>query len=491
MLADLAIDVARTDPTVRLGINGDLAPGPLLPPDIAPLVGERARIDLAAAANVAGGPVVLDRLTLATAAADLDATGRFEPQSGALSAEVRTTRVDPAAIARFAPDVAVDTPTLRAEAGGTVEAPTARAWIDAAAVRAGGVALSAIEVAIDAAPATDAPDSFRWTARADIGAIDLGDPALNETVVGAWQATAGGVFNPASDEIPLQVEAGGAQGASARFDGRVAPDVSGDVEASLANLAILRPLAGLPLSGPGEATAGLVLDDAGLKLAGLSVTALGLTVAGDAALDGDFAEIDAALTTRAGDLGPLARVLDAPLAGALAGEIKLTGPVADPSAAGTVRLAPLVLAGERFPSARLRFDAKTLASGPAGSADLEAATPYGQAKAATGFALTEERLRLDRVRVEAPGARATGAAALNLASLQGTGDTSRSTSAASPRRCAPSAWTLQGAAPDASASRARTSPPSSISPAWPLLGSRRRPWRSTQRRGLRRRRRST
>jgi|GEM_PF-1962827 len=421
-LAALDIGIERIGDAARLRVQGVASPGPLLPPDATAILGPDARIDLDATAPLQGGAIALTQLTLDAKPAALAASGRFDPESGAIEASIETRRIDAATLADLAPGLTLGAPRLRVDVSGTADAPKARAVLKATDVGMDGVAVDAPELVVDASTLAEPAGAIDWRAHLTAAAVALGDPAVDPIVAGRWQATASGVFDPAAAEIPIDVHATGANGMDARFGGRVSPSVDGLFAAELADLSILAPLAGVPLTGPGAVRSTVVFGESGLRLSDAKVEALGVAIAGRLGIDAEFSELDGAFTATAPDLRRAAAVVDAPLAGALAADIRLTGPVADPATSGELRLQPLLLDGQRFESARLRFGVSALASGPRGRADAQMASPYGALAAGAGFAMSGQTLKLSELSATAPGARATGAAVLNLQTAQADGE---------------------------------------------------------------------
>lgn len=414
-LADLTIALARAGDALTVEIAGDTAPAALAPPDVRPLIGETVTLDAAAQIDLAGGPIALNRLNIGAAAASLTAQGRFDPASGAVNATARTERLDGAAIAGLADGLIVAGPRLAAEVTGTVAEPRARLGVRADAVQSGDITAKAIR--LDAAATPRANGRIDWRAEAAAAALALGDKAIDTLLAGPWRMDARGLFDPAAEELPVAVDVAGGAGLSAAFKGAATPsgDVIGRAQADLRDLAILRPIAGLPLSGPGRAAANVGFDGDALRLEAIDVAGNGLKAGGSLALTDGFAAIDGDLTVSAPDLKPLAGLVDAPVAGGMTGRIRLTGAMADPDVASKLALAPLLLDGQRFASVDIDAAAKTVASAPAGKIEIAAATPYGPTRAATAFALAQNVLGLTGLSLDAPGAKAGGDIKLNLA----------------------------------------------------------------------------
>lgn len=426
-LVDLALDLGRADGTIRVGVKGDISPGPLLPAEAEDPVGDKVGIDLAATAAEDGSAIMVERLALAAAAADLLASGRFAPETGALDVTIETTRIDPDAILKLAPGVSVEAPSLQARVTGAIDAPRATAVLRADRVAAEGAGASGLVVDIAAEPAGAATDVFDWRLSLTAETLQTGAPdvdgLLAEGLAGAWTVRGSGRYDPAASRLPVDVTVMRGEAVAVGFDGAADPAgaAQGRLTATVADLSAIAPLAGAPLAGPAELGTDVEFGPAGLALRDLTLRALDMALDGRVALDRDFANIDADLKLAAPDLGRTLAPFGAPVAGAANGTVTLSGPVGDPAAKGEIAFAPLVAGGERFPSARIRFDASTLASGPAGNVRATAASPYGDLAAETRFALAGDRLKLTGLSATAPGARAAGDLALDLATTVATG----------------------------------------------------------------------
>lgn len=420
-IAKLKLDVARRNSEVGLNVNGRVAVEQLIPADAAALIGSSLDLSLAATLQEDGSEARLGRLTVASAAIDLAANGRFDLQAGALEATVETTRVDPNTLARLAPGVDAANPRLTVTARGKLEAPAIEATVIADGVKADGVEVGAVRVEANADRQAD--DTFDWRAKADVAAIKLGDPAIDQVLQGGWSIDAQGKLDPAADAYPLEATIIG-EGLRAGFAGVASADgaIGGQAEATLADLAKLRPLAGLPLNGPGSAAAGVTFDADGLRLSDIMVDGVGVRVGGDLTMDAAFANLDGAFAIAAPDLARPAELLGAPVGGGLAADVTVKGPLSDPASAGDLRFRRLAVSGQTFDSARIRYEATLLASGPKGRVTANAASPYGAIEAATEFSLVGDALRLTGLQTTAPGAQVRGALALDLKTTVAAGD---------------------------------------------------------------------
>lgn len=422
-LVDLDLDVVRQGEAVKLTTKGDLNPAPFVPEDLRALVGERVGLLLEGAVNTETSAVVIERLSLDAASAALTLALRYAPEAGTISARLESDRLDAAALKQFAPDVSVAEPHLTVAISGTLAAPKATVTIETARIEAGGPALRDVKAVLNAEgdPSTDG--QFLWRAEVDVAELTLGDAAVDSVLAGTWRAEANGAFAADADRLPIVAAVTSEGGLAASFDGAatLAGAVGGKATARVDDLILLAPLAGAPLAGPATLATTVKFGEHGLVLSEIEIAALGARIAGTLKLDSAFDQVDGAFDLAAKDLRPIAKVAGAPIQGAMSGRITLSGAVADPAAKGEIAFAPLVAGAERIASARIRFDTKTLASGAAGTVDVEAGTDYGRANAATRFALQGETLQLDALRLDYPGLGVTGKLRLDLATAVATG----------------------------------------------------------------------
>lgn len=418
-LIDLDIKVQREAEDILAAIAGDIRPNLLTPPDardlVAKLVGDALGLDVKLRAATDGSVIAAERVSLKAAAADLELSGQFAPETGALQADVRTTRVDDAILRDLAPDIAIEGPSLTASASGALDALKAEADIRLASVAAGDAGARGLKLLAQAAVGRDG--GIEWTATANAEAAQIGAPAVDEVLAGAWRVVASGSATPDGEVFPVDIEAAGGQGLAASFEGNATASgaVEGRAEAAVADLKALQGLAGVPVTGPATVATDVAFSDAGLRLTGLEARAVGATVAGQAALDGAFANIESAFKVSIRSLSPIGKLVDQPLAGALAGDVTLAGPVSDPSATADIRIDNLRAMDLAFQRATIKANAATLASGPKGDVRIDAASPYGALSAQTAFQMVQEALALRGLVLTAPGARVAGDVQMTLA----------------------------------------------------------------------------
>ena len=417
-LIDLNIDVRREADDILAIVGGDFRPRLLTPPDardlVATIVGDVLGIDVQVRAATDGSLIAAERVVLNAAALDLTLDGRFAPDSGEVAANVRTTRVDNGILAKLAPDVAIEGPSIAVAISGVVDAPVIEANIGLDAASAGDAGVQTMRLLAEGAFGTDG--AVAWTATATAEAARIGAPTIDPVLAGAWRIAAGGAASADAEVFPITVEVAGGQGLAAEFDGTASATgaVDGRAVATVVDIAVFQGLAGVPISGPANLETNVAFSDAGLDLQDLKARALGASVTGQVTLDAAFAKIQSAFDLAVADLGPIGKLVAQPLGGALAGKATLVGPLADPTATADLRFDNLRAADLTFRQVTIKADAATLASGPKGAVRIDAASPYGALTAETQFEMAQAALALRRLIVTAPGARMQGEVQLAL-----------------------------------------------------------------------------
>ena len=415
-LADLAITLNRSGNAIQTTVKGDLHPAILIPADLRETIGDTLAIDLVAGLTETGA-VVVERFTAKAAPAAIAVQGRFEPDTGAVNATVRTEAIDVSKITPFAPGLELKNPAMTADVSGTIEKPQISATVTANRAAMNAIAASDIWLKVQTSPDLAAAQlGAPWTARLELKEITLDDPQLTKLSRRRWVIDASGRYDADATRLPIKAQITGAGLAGARFNGGA--DLSGVVEgaftANVLNLAELAPLSGLPLNGQGKLAGDVRFGPDGLKLKGLNATALGAALSGTVTLGPGLQKIDSALKLSVPDLGKVARVVNAPVDGALSGGINISGKLTDPAVAADLNFAPLIAAGQTFQTARIQADAKGLTTGPNGRLNVSAASPYGPLDVRTLFALKGQILSLRDIAVSGPGAEAAGDLSVNL-----------------------------------------------------------------------------
>jgi autotransporter translocation and assembly factor TamB len=349
-LADLALQITRAGHTIRLKLDGAAMPKSLVPAEIWDLLGDKIQLGLLASAQEDGREVILENLNIMANVFDLTGKGRLAPVSGDVTGLLRTTRLDAKSIAPLMPGVAVTDPSLSAEVTGTLAEPRAAITVNAAGVQAGEIGAKGISVKANVVAPTPSTQVIDWRAVVNAKRLSVGAPAVDQMINGPWVVDANGRFDPSSEHLPLTLVVKGGKGLSARFNGAVSTEGAGAgaLSVKLAELKALAPLVGAPVNGPGSISTDVIYDAKGLGLSKIAVRGVGVGVDGRLRLNAAFEERDGAFDVTISDLARLGNMMGAPVAGAMRGELRVSGAVADPASSGELRLSPHEAAGQRF-----------------------------------------------------------------------------------------------------------------------------------------------
>ena len=296
-LARLAADLTITDTDgYRLSARGTLAALPLLPPDLAPVLGDAVAFD-AQLHDTPEGIVELQHLALDAAAADLTATGRYDAGKAAFSGNAVVTLADLAPLSGLAGLTLAGAGRLQIDASGTAQRRQAELSLDGTGLRAGdnGADRVGAHLRLVGDGDMERPDS-RVSVTGDgrienvVGAAGPPPAGLGNAVewhlAGSSDATA-----EAIEITELRVASTGLDlAASATIGGRGAK-IDGKASLAVADLSQFSEIAGRRLSGGGrfDLVAGTTAD--GLVTATLSGGLTDLTLGGvaDSLLGGRLA----------------------------------------------------------------------------------------------------------------------------------------------------------------------------------------------------------
>src|SRR5258707_3774177 len=135
-LARLNADLMIADsPSYRVSARGALAALPLLPPDLAPVLGDNVGFEVQMR-DAGEGSVVLERLSLGMAAATLAATGRYDGRDATLAAEATLAAADVAPFSMLAGASLAGAGKLRLRTSGTVRRPQVELALELTELRA-------------------------------------------------------------------------------------------------------------------------------------------------------------------------------------------------------------------------------------------------------------------------------------------------------------------------------------------------------------------
>lgn len=429
--ASLGLDVELAlDEAVRLALAGPIDPGGLAGPEPRELLPRPLTLD-AAIAWAPGGALSVDRLALSAAGLELSLAGAIDSRAETVSAEAELAVTDPALLTRLADPARAEALHATATVSGRLEAPQLEldAGIDRPA--APGVQADAVSVLLSLAP-TDDPLRRAISLRVRPQGLALdGAVPLSGLIGAAPEVTLDGTLEPASGRLDIARLA--ARGAALELTGQghvaeAGRDVDAALRLALADLAPLSELAQQPLGGglvvelraTGDATlpalavdldaraAELVLGDPLMSgLVGAAPQLVGaLTVEGDtlridraelttaaasATASGRVADdLDLAVAASARDLQAVSRHLGGELAGVLALEAQVAGPLDNPAIDARIRGNGVAAAGIALGDPVIDLSATGLAAGPRGTLAFTAAPDGAALDGRTSFRLTPQ-----------------------------------------------------------------------------------------------------
>ncbi|MGF1611020.1 MAG: translocation/assembly module TamB domain-containing protein [Kiloniellales bacterium] len=470
-MADLQAELRITrDPELRLTASGRVEAGALPDEPPWPLLAGVTDFELTAAWHE---ETLLDLQNLTIEGTVLRGTlsGQLDSATleSALQAALTVERSD--AVDRMVAPASLRRLDVTAEARGPLLQPSVTAEATAQGFAAPGFAAEALtarvsavaETALDAASPRLAISAIGRVASPGLDPAEAMAPLLGEAI--DWEAEG------ELDLDALRFEATRFSLATVRVTAEGPATLmleSGDVTTSqtiiLDDLAALRALTGLELSGGAQLQAELDATDyfAGLRMtvtgtlsdfrSGISVAdpligptpSLGadielaqdgsLTVtaahldgvdswlAADASFPADFASITASFAAGAARLDRLSQELGSRLAGSADVEGTISGAIDDPGSDGQVVLRELRVEDVDLGRIDLGYGATNLASGPRGRVELEVANTAGRFAGTGHFALDDERLALSNLALAGEGTSVKGDLSLPLEGAAMTGE---------------------------------------------------------------------
>lgn len=299
--ADLGLAVGRVS---RLRLEGVVAPGAGVPPDLAAL----AKPEIAVAVEVRRGPdgvIGLQSLTIGADGWQASAEGSIDP-AGPVALAARA-QVDPSVPLEPLVGVPVGLTTVAAEVTGTVDAPRVALDLDARETVAQELAAH-VEAVLG--------DTITLEASGSVQGVSALLPQLEPLLGQGLEWSVAGAVGPQRDHATITSLTLSGAAMSAQAEGQVVfqpAAFTGSVTAEVPSLAVLQPLVGMPLRGSahlaaeiGEAGAEGMTGPVALTLEGFT---LGQAQA-DALIGGDVA-LDARLTVAADGLTVAEATLDA------------------------------------------------------------------------------------------------------------------------------------------------------------------------------------
>ena len=297
---DADLTLAVTTETI-LGASGTAALAPLVPAEFAPLLGDRVGLSLRA---TFGDRIVLNSLSVATAAGTVSGDGAFGGPKKDVEAHLRANMPELSPLARLLGTNLAGAASVTAEVKGTESRPALALNLSGAEIRLGSSGAERVEAEVSATPTgvLDNPDArIEFAAKGRIEGLVTPEgvavpPELSRDI--DW-SLAGNVARDGSAVDLTSLSAGGT-GLALSGAGRLGEGgqtVEGQLRLSIADLRPFSGLAGHPLAGSLELAADAEREStAGFK-ASLQGSAKGLrtgTPAADALL-GDATTITGSL----------------------------------------------------------------------------------------------------------------------------------------------------------------------------------------------------
>jgi translocation and assembly module TamB len=300
-LARLNADLMIADsPSYRVSARGALAALPLLPPDLAPVLGDNVGFEVQLR-GAGEGSVVLERLSLGMAAATLAVTGRYDGRDSTLSAEATLAAPDVAPFSSLAGASLAGAGELRLRTSGTIQRPQVELALELRELRAerNGIDRGHAEFHVVTDGDIGRPET-RWAITGEgrienlmraAGAVPAGLGVILE-----WHLA--GSTNATADSVDIQAFRATTTGlvltASAAIRGHGAT-IDGNASLEVADLSQFSELAGQTLRGSGrlDLAARTIADGTVAATLSGGLMALSLGDAADALLGGRL-QIDCA-----------------------------------------------------------------------------------------------------------------------------------------------------------------------------------------------------
>ena len=393
---DADISLAVTDKTV-LGVSGNAAAAPLLPAEIAPLVGDRVALSLRATFDKG---VAIDPLSIEAAAGKVTGDIALGGPDGTVSAHLHTDIPDLVRLAGVTGQPLEGSAVLNILLSGTQSRPELGLSLSADAVRLGssGAEHVATDIRATTTGTLDDPAArLEFAAKGRVTGIIVPEglalpPELGRDIDWSLSGTA------ARDGRSGELTSLSAEGAGATLAGSGRLTEAGAVEGRLSvSIADLRPFSGLAghplagslaleanaaregqagfqatiegsakglrtglpaadalLGGSAEIAAALHRDETGLLVVDRAdVRAAEAALSGNARFDPASNELAAALDLALPHLKPVGAALGTDMAGSLSAKLGVEGPLDRLRADGEVEGADLTMAGTRLDRLRL------------------------------------------------------------------------------------------------------------------------------------------
>ena len=457
--AGLTLDLAMGAERIGLGCRGEVRAEPaLLPPAVAPVVGESSRLNLAAVMTPES--VDIEELHLETAGPSLHLTGTFDPRSREVQSVFSLENPDMSTLEELAGLELGGALKLEGNVSGPVARPRGSlslAWSD---LRLDTVRSDSLTLDLRGSPPDNESASLQGVVfTVEALARDLAVPGKAGTVGDVKLSLQGRA--PAGDSItvsPLRLTAEGlalelrGEASPDGLDGRAQvalragdlaswaslaglPDLAGavDLEADVAwknnRVSGSLELAGQSLRGIHPAADGLLApraelaaqfkmdDPSGLVLEPLALRSSGLELTATGTMNFADGKLDARSTVRLPDLGRLSSFLKKPASGSAELDAEASGSLEAMRVSARLKGRSLRMDKTRFDRLDLRVEASGLPGSPQGDLKVELAQDRLQASLASKFLLRDKLVQVSGLRLEAVGAKASADLSANLDTL--------------------------------------------------------------------------
>jgi len=287
---DADLTLAVTTQTI-LGLSGTAALALLVPPEFAPLLGDRVALSLRA---TFGDHIVVDPLSIATTAGTVSGAATFGGPNKDVEAHLRADMPELSPLAALLGTNLTGSASLTAEVTGTESRPALMLDLSSAGIRLGSSGAEHVEAHVTGTPtgAMDNPDArIEFAAQGRIEGIVTPEGVAIPPELGRdidWSLAGNTVRDgSAVDLTSLSAEGAGLALSGAGQLSEGGRTVEGQLRLAIADLRPFSGLAGYPLAGSLELAADAARESAGGFRASLQGSAKGLRtgiVAGDALL---------------------------------------------------------------------------------------------------------------------------------------------------------------------------------------------------------------
>jgi translocation and assembly module TamB len=359
--ADLHADLALAlGPETVVGLSGTAAAAPLLPADLAPVVGELATFSLHAEL---GERIALNRMTLGVAAGSIAASGSFDHSDGAVAAKLRADLPDLARLSGVLGTRLDGAAILSIAVTGTQGRPAATVDLSATGIGASGSVAQRVEAHVSAAPTGPLNDPKSRIAVAAHGQIDglavRGAGALAQQLGREidWSFAASANHDASAINIARFSAAGG--GIDLAGSGRLATGghgISGDAQLAGSAVGMRTGIAALDalIGGKARFAAAIRRDAAGaVALDRLALDSAVGELSGDGQFDPPSDRLAAALNLEVPQLKPLGAALGTPVSGTVSVRAQAQGALDHLRVASEIDGRGLAVAGAAVERVRL------------------------------------------------------------------------------------------------------------------------------------------